>query len=102
MEHIMGTYSTLIELGIDNPVIHPEREPGHETGWIVDEAFEPVIGKTYQLAFGRIPFDRELRTVIRTVRIDGPEPEQWFDLDEGRHLEEGLNPHTIKAFRQIA
>ena len=69
----MATFhGILAELGIENSPIHPNREEGHETGWMVDEAFEPVAGKTYQLAFGRLPFGREMRTVIRTVRIDGP------------------------------
>src|SRR5688500_7869691 len=99
----MGTFhSILAELGIENPVMHPEREPGHETGWIVEETFEPVVGKTYQLAFGRVPFGRELRNMIRTVRIDGPESERWYDLDENRYLEEGVNVLSIKAFRRIA
>ncbi len=98
----MATFhGILAELGIENSPIHPNREEGHETGWMVDEAFEPVAGKTYQLAFGRLPFGREMRTVIRTVRIDGPQPEQWFDVDEGRYLEAGLNPISIKAFRRI-
>lgn len=95
-------HGILTELGIENPVIHPDHEEGHQTGWIVDQTFEPVIGKTYQLAFGRVPFGREMRNVIRTVRIDGPEPEQWFDVDEGKRLEAGLNLLSIKAFRQIA
>lgn len=99
----MGTLHTILnELGIENPVMHPDREPGHQTGWIVDEAFEPVVGKIYQVAFGRVPFGRELRNVMRTLRIDGPEPERWFDVDEGRYLEQGVNIYSIKAFRQIA
>ncbi|RZI44622.1 hypothetical protein EGT07_04200 [Herbaspirillum sp. HC18] len=99
----MGTFHSIFtELGIDNPVMHPDREPGYETGWMVDEAFEPIIGKTYQIAFGRLPFGREMRNVVRTVRIDGPEPEQWFDVDEGKRLEKGLNLNSIKAFRQLA
>lgn len=95
-------HGILSELGIENPVMHPDREEGHETGWMVDEKFEPIIGKTYQIAFGRVPFGREMRNVIRTVRIDGPEPEQWFDVDEERRLEDGLNLNSIKAFRRIA
>ncbi|HEY0848220.1 MAG TPA: hypothetical protein VGE12_22825 [Noviherbaspirillum sp.] len=99
----MGTlHSIFVELGIENPVMHPDREPGHQTGWIVDEPFEPVVGKTYQIAFGRVPFGRELKNVMRTVRIDGAAPEQWFDVDEGRYLEQGINMLSIKAFRQIA
>ncbi|HYD61093.1 MAG TPA: hypothetical protein VEC35_12090 [Noviherbaspirillum sp.] len=94
-------HGILAELGIENSPIHPDREEGHETGWMVDETFEPVVGKTYQLAFGRLPFGREMRTVIRTVRIDGLQPEQWFDMDEGKYLESGLNPISIKAFRRI-
>jgi hypothetical protein len=43
-----------------------------------------------------------MRNVIRTVRIDGPETEQWYDIDEGRRLEDGLNLNSIKAFRRIA
>lgn len=99
----MGTlHSILAELGIDNPVMHPEREPGHETGWIEDENFEPIIGRTYQIAFGRVPFGRELKNVMRTLRIDGPEPEQWFDVNEGKYLEKGLNLHSVKAYRQLS
>jgi hypothetical protein len=82
-------------------VMHPEREPGYETGWMVDEHFDPVVGKTYQIAFGRIPFGRELKNVFRTVRIDGRDSTQWYDVNENRYLEQGINEYSIKAFRCV-
>lgn len=102
-------HGILAELGIEHPTMHPEREAHHEVspdidaagGWIVDEEFAPVVGRTYQLAFGRIPFGGEHKPVLKSVRIDGATPDQWFDIDEERRLDQALHAFPVKAYRQI-
>jgi hypothetical protein len=94
-------HGILAELGIEPPVMHPERATAHQTGWIIDEEFAPVEGKTYEIAFGKIRHAGEERHMIKRVRIDGPVRAQWFDIDEGRALDSDLHAFNIKAFRQL-
>jgi hypothetical protein len=94
-------HGILAELGIEPPAMHPERATARQSGWIVDEEFVPVEGKTYELAFGKIRHAGEEKHVIKRVRIDGPTRAQWFDLDEGRALDSDLHSFNIKAFRQL-
>lgn len=91
-------HGILAELGITSP----EREPQHASHWVVDEDFTPEPGKSYELAFGRIPFAGEYRQVLKQVRIDGPSRNDWFDLDEQTPLDLELHEYPVKAFRPLA
>ncbi len=99
---MVSLHGILAELGIENPAMHPEREPHHASQWVVDENFTPIEGRSYELAFGRIPFGGEHQHVIRRVRIDGPTPDHWFDLDVDKPLDRSLRVYPVKAFRLIA
>ena len=94
-------HGILAELGIDTPDMHPEREFHPETHWVVDEDFHPIAGKIYEVAFGRIAFAGESKHVIKRLRIDGPRPQDWFDLDTRHALAAGLRPYPVKAFRLL-
>lgn len=94
-------HGILAELGIDQPVMHPERPMPHPSAWMADEKFMPVEGKSYELAFGKIRYAGQERHVIKRVRIDGPESRNWFDIDEGRPLDSDLRAFMVKAFRQL-
>ena len=45
-------HGILAELGIENPLMHPEPDASRASEWIVDRAFVPVEGKSYKLAYG--------------------------------------------------
>jgi len=94
-------HGILAELGIESPAMHPERTATGPSGWIIDEEFVPLEGKSYELAFGKIRYAGEDKHVIKRVRIDGPTRAQWIDLDEGRVLDSDLHSFNIKAFRQL-
>lgn len=93
-------HGILAELGIEPPILHPEREVRYAQ-WITNEKFIPVEGRSYELAFGKIRYAGEERHVIKRVRIDGPAPGNWFDLDEGRPLDSDLHAFMVKAFRPL-
>ena len=97
----MGTlHGILAELGIEPPLMHPERESSAKPGWIIDQPFVPVQGLSYELAYGNISTGSK-QPVIKKIRADGPAPADWFDLDEGMPLDPGLHACPIKGFRQI-
>lgn len=94
-------HGILAELGIEPPDMHPEREPHHESDWIVDEMFLPVEGQSYQVTYGKIFFDGQHRYVLKRIRIDGPEPDDWLDLDQKKPLDRELQALAVKGFRPI-
>jgi hypothetical protein len=95
-------HGLLAELGIEDPAMHPEREAPHQHKWIVHEKFLPVEGKSYELAFGKILFAGELKHVVKRIRIAGPTPDGWIDLDAAKPLDKALQACEVKAFRPIA
>jgi hypothetical protein len=94
-------HGILTELGVEDPDMHPEREAPHQSRWIVDQPFVPTIGKSYELAFGKIFLGGESRHVIRRVRVDGTSPDNWIDLNEGKPLDKDLQLFRVKAHRSI-
>jgi hypothetical protein len=101
MNPISTLHGILAELGIEPPSMHPERDATHAPEWTVNEKFMPTPGKTYELAFGKIHFAGEHKHVIKRVRITGPTPDDWIDLDEAKPLDKALQAHEVKAFRPI-
>jgi hypothetical protein len=99
---MMGTlHGILAELGIEQPAMHPEREVPHQPQWVVDEAFVPEVGKSYEVTFGKVTFNGELAPVLRRIRIDGAASDQWFDLDAGTPLDSQLRQLPVRGFRPI-
>jgi len=99
-------HGLLAELGLANPEMHPERDPeqytAHETEWVVDRAFTPEPGSSYELAYGLVSLHgRDVHARVR-IRADGASPSQWFDLDEGRPLEPELQARPVRAYRPIS
>lgn len=89
-------HGILAELGIVPPALHSEREVPHPSGWAIDCPFAPVVGRRYEIALvGAFRHER------RKVRIDGPAPADWFDLDRERPLDPTLGVLPVKAFRRI-
>lgn len=109
----MGTlHGILAELGIENPDMHPERTSGgagadpdkgqgYATRWVVDEDFIPQTGKTYEIAFGRVPFGGQERHVMRRVRVEHVSPSGWIDQETGNPLDPELAALPVKAFRVL-
>jgi hypothetical protein len=94
-------HSILAELGIENPEMHPERQADHASDWVTEGRFAPVPGKSYEIAYGKLLVDGEYRTVTKKVRIDGPAPADWFDLDLGMPLDAGLQVSSVKGYRLL-
>ncbi len=92
-------HSLLAELGIDEPEMHPERQVG--TMWVTEGRFVPVPGKSYELAYGKLSVDGKYRYVRKKVRIDGPMPADWVDLDLGTPLDAGLQASAVKGYRLL-
>lgn len=94
-------HGILSELGLENPAMHPEREVGHKPQWVLDETFIPIIGKSYDITYGKIVFRGEHKHVIKRIRVDGPTPESWVDLGTGKPLDAELHGYAVKGFRAI-
>lgn len=114
-------HGVLAELGIEAPFMHPEREfhegkaqrgaqgEGADTQeihsqWVVDQMFLPVEGRSYEIAYGAIPYGAEsgkTRHVIKRIRIDGPTADHWHDLDSGRPLDPELHEYAVRAYRPL-
>lgn len=96
-------HSILAELGIENPVMHSEHDTGtpHVNQWVVGEKFSPETGKSYEIAFGRVPFNGQETQVVRRIRADSPSPQDWIDLETHRPMDRGLYAYTVKAYRRI-
>lgn len=94
-------HGILAELGIEAPFMHPEREVPHPDDWITSEHFAPVVGKTYEVAYGRLAIDERQAAVIRRIRVDGPAPQEWLDLDSMEPLPAQLQALPVKAYRRL-
>ena len=98
----MSTLNGLLaELGLANPEMHPERDVSHEADWIVDQPFVPVVGQCYEVAYGKVVQLGRERYARARIRIDGTDPSQWLDLDEGQMLDADLQQRPVRAYRPI-
>jgi len=89
-------HGILAELGIETPAMHPEREVADTAGWVVDRPFLPEMDASYEIVLGD-----EQRHLRKTVRIDGPDRGDWFDLEQGAPLEPALRTLPVRAFRHL-
>jgi hypothetical protein len=94
-------HGILAELGIEEPVMHTEREISHKSDCIVDETFSPIDGRSFEVTYGKVPFRGEHKHVLKKIRIDGSRSDDWFDLEEQKALDSELHGHAVKAFRPI-
>jgi hypothetical protein len=124
----MGTlHGVLAELGIEAPFMHTDRDASDRHGarqgqgrnaqdsgsgaselhtrWVVDQMFLPQQGRSYEVAYGAIPYGEGdgagTRHVIKRIRIDGPTAGDWHDLDAGRPLDPELHDYAVRAFRPL-
>lgn len=98
----MSTLNGLLaELGLANPEMHPERDVSQETEWIVNQPFVPTIGQCYEVAYGKVSQHGRERYARARIRIDGAQPSQWFDLDEGQVLAPFFQDCPVRAYRPI-
>jgi hypothetical protein len=94
-------HGILAELGIESPDLHPERALPHTPEWTGDKEFMPVEGRSYEVVFGEPHFNGQDKYVLKKVRIDGPTPGDWFDLEAAKPLDRDLQACTVKAYRAI-
>ncbi len=89
-------HGILAELGIEMPALHPEREITSGPQWMIDQPFRPELDASYEIVLGD-----EQRHARKTVRIDGPQPGDWYDLDDERLLAPELAALPVRAFRRL-
>jgi hypothetical protein len=94
-------HGILAELGIDSTATRPEREVSYTSQWVVDEDFIPQAGKSYEIAFGRVPFAGHEQNVTRRVRVEHVSTSGWIDQESGNPLDPELAALPVKAFRVL-
>jgi hypothetical protein len=68
---------------------------------VIGKTFTPLVGKCYDLRFGKIRLDGEDVYCSARIRVNGLSPAQWEDIDTGRPLDQRLNVHRVQAYREI-
>jgi hypothetical protein len=92
-------HSILTELGVSEPARQRFPHAPQESNWIVDQPFAPVVGKCYEVDYGKVA--ASAASVIKKLRIDAASPEGWFDLEEGKPLDVSMRGLAVKAFRPL-
>lgn len=64
-------------------------------------AFIPVVGKCYELHFGKIRYKGIEGFVQARVRINGIPHSQWIDLDTNQALDPVLAAYAVQAHQEI-
>jgi len=98
-------HGVLAELGIEAPYMHSGSEGHASSQWVIDQPFSPVEGKSYELAYGAIPYgddaERERRPLVKRVRIDGPGADDWYDLETSAPFDRELHDYAVRGFREL-
>jgi hypothetical protein len=69
--------------------------------WTTGQAFPATHGRCYEVAFGVVPHQQQTGHWTARIRIYGPTPDRWIDMDTGAPLHAELALHSIQAFREI-
>ena len=67
----------------------------------VGRPFLPEEGKTYDLSFGKITYQGREGDWHCTVRIDGPGPRDWIDLDTDGPIDPQLVRFAVQAWLEL-
>jgi hypothetical protein len=73
----------------------------HMAAMVIGKAFTPLVGKCYDLRFGKIRLDEQEVYCSARIRVNGSLPSQWEDIDTGLPLDQRLSTHRIQAYREI-
>src|SRR3569623_805907 len=97
-------HGILAELGIEAPHMHAGDEQEEAGQWVIDRPFAPVEGRSYELAYGAVPYgdtDGDPRPLLTRVRIAGPHIDDWYDLEAGALLAPELRDYAVRGFREL-
>lgn len=94
-------HGLLVELGLADPEMHPEREVPHDD-WVVDRPFVPDAGQCYELAYGKVILQGHETPARVRIRADGDSPSQWIDLENGQVIDPALQTLPVRAYRPIS
>jgi hypothetical protein len=94
-------YDVLRKLGVDYSSTASTTPRSVEQPWTSGRAFQPENGAVYEVDFGRVVVQgREVEATAR-LRIEGPSPQQWIDLDDEKPLSNDLAKFSVKRFRRV-
>jgi hypothetical protein len=68
---------------------------------ITGSPFIPIVGQTFEVAFGKITYQGKTDFWGARIRIDGLQPKDWYDIDAGGPLDPKLAAFVVQAYRQI-
>jgi hypothetical protein len=68
---------------------------------VIGKAFTPLLGKCYDLRFGKIKLDGQSVYCSARIRVNGMLPSQWEDIDTGQPFDQRLSAHRVQAYREI-
>ena len=91
----------LMKLGVDYPSTAATTPHSAEQPWITGCVFKPEIGAVYEVDFGQILVQDRTVCVTARLRIDGPNPQQWIDLDDEKPLSTDLAKFAVEGFRKV-
>lgn len=106
-KHLIFLYSNLKykletateKYGIDLQTLGPDL--GQHLTPIEAPPFEPVIGKQYQISWGEFLYQGQLGDWTTRIRVDGPTPAEWIDIEDDAPLHEDFRDLEVKWFREI-
>ena len=70
--------------------------------WIMNRAFIPEIGNTYEVTFGEVTHQGKTGPWSAKIRVDGAGTKDWIDLATGQPLDPELSKYVVKGFRKIS
>ena len=68
---------------------------------IKSQAFSPIIGKSYEVHFGKITINNETGFGTARIRVEGTDASEWIDLDTGDVLDPNFAVYAVQAFEEI-
>lgn len=64
-------------------------------------AFIPVVGKCYEIHFGKVTLNGQTGFWSARIRVNGAHPSQWLDIDTNHQLDPSLAVYVVQASREI-
>lgn len=73
----------------------------YKTNMNVGRVFAPLVGKCYDIRFGKLNLDGHDAYYSARIRVKGILPGHWEDIATGQPLDTRLFPYTVQAYKEI-